>query len=262
MRTMLRLGTILICVLGAARTTLGAEESDRSPNIEVKAEHLLREMSKYLASETAFTFRADVTYDSEFATGQKIQYGGVANIFVSRPDRLRAEYRGDERQNSVVFDGSQITIFDLEQNLYAQTTVPAGIDAAVDYVFDKYGFSVPIADFVYADVYQVLTEFVDTGSWLGRHAVDGTPCHHLAFTQESIDWQIWIEDGPRPLPRKLVITYKDEPSSLQYTARLSGWDFAPGLSDSWFIFEPPLGSNPMEFLPNPEVETHESESDK
>ena len=36
------------------------------------------------------------------------------------------------------------------------------------------------------------------------------PCHHLAFEQATIDWQLWIDAGKDPLPRKLVITYKTE----------------------------------------------------
>lgn len=223
-----------------------------APDISARADRFLREMGEYLRSLREFTFHADVAYDSVLADGQKIQYGGVADVAVRRPDRLHVEYRGDERQSQIVFDGSVFSMLDLEKGLYAQTTIPGELDAAVDHIFDKYGFSVPIADFVYADPYQVLTENVATGVWVGRHAVDGTPCNHLAFTQESIDWQIWIEDGPRPWPRKLVITYKHEPSSPQYTARLTGWGFEPRVSESWFRFEPPIGASEMEFLPLPE----------
>jgi len=70
----------------------------------------------------------------------------------------------------------------------------------------------------------------------------------LAFTQKEIDWQIWIEEGPRPLPRKLLITYKNEPLSPQYTAILSGWDLQPRLSDSFAEFHPPIGSDEIQFL--------------
>ena len=129
-------------------------------------------------------------------------------------------------------------------------------------VFDRYGFSVPISDLVYSDPYKALTGHVQHGFWVGLHAVDGTPCHHLAFLQETIDWQIWIEDGPRPVPRKLLITYKDEPGSPQYTARLSGWDFHPRISDGWFEFRPPVGADQIEFLPVTDPEYLETEIDQ
>ena len=83
----------------------------------------------------------------------------------------------------------------------------------------------------------------------GLHRVDGVPCHHLAFAQETIDWQIWIDAGPRPVPRKLLIHHKDERGAPKYSARLSGWDFHPRLSDGFFEFHPPDGAAEVEFLP-------------
>ena len=176
-------------------------------------------------------------------------YGGTSEVSVRRPDRMHAKYNGDDRRSRSYFNGETFTIYDVNVNAYAVTEVPSEIDAAVDQIFDTYGFSVPIADLVYADPYQTLMGYVLSGFLVGRHLVDGTPCHHLAFSQENIDWQIWIEDGRQRVPRKLLITYKNEPGSPQYTARLSGWDFQPRLLDQFFEFHPPAGADEIEFLP-------------
>ncbi len=140
------------------------------------------------------------------------------------------------------------TLHDVRADLYAQKEITADIDTAVDRMFEKFGFSVPTADLVYADPYSRLTASVDRGFHVGLHAVQGVRCHHLAFSQESIDWQIWIEDGPRPLPRKLLITYKDEPASPQYTVQLSHWDLSPHISDAYFEFHPPADAGRIEFM--------------
>jgi len=225
-----------------------------APAIGARAEKILRSMSDYLKSVEQFTFRADIAYDALLVGGQKVRYGGVGEISVHRPDYLRVEHRGDERNMRVVFNGVLFTFHDLDADLYAQRELTANIDTAVDGMFEKFGFSVPTADLVYSDPYATLTSSVESGSHLGLHTVDGVRCHHLAFTQESIDWQIWIEDGPRPLPRQLVITYKDEPASPQYAVQFSRWNLSPGISDSYFEFEPPAGARPMEFLPPEEDE--------
>ena len=238
-------------------TTASAQEAtspDMAPAVESRADRVLRAMSEFLAGAKEYTFHADVTYDAVVDETQMIQYGGSAEVAVRRPGQLRAVYRGDERRSSVVIDGRTATIHDQERNLYSVTEVPdgrEGLDAAVDHLFDTYGFSVPIADFVYADPYAALIGFVDSGFYVGLHAVDGTPCHHLAFSQDSIDWQIWIEDAPRPVPRKLVITYRDEPGAPQYTARMSRWDLQARLSSHYFDFEPPIGADEIEFMPLP-----------
>ena len=70
----------------------------------------------------------------------------------------------------------------------------------------------------------------------------------MALSQEDIDWQIWIEEGERLLPRKLTITYKKLPGSPQYTAVLSDWNFSVSLEDGEFIFNPPADAERIEFL--------------
>ena len=217
-------------------------------DVQASADQVLREMGEYLASADEYGFRADVTYDAETADGQKVQYGGTAHIALRRPNQLHVEFDGDESRRSVVLDGRTFTLYDLVNDVYATTEVPSPIDAAIDHTFELYGFSVPIADLVYSNPFRTLIENVESGFIVGRHAVDAVACHHLAFSQETIDWQIWIEDGPRPVPRKLVITYKTEPGSPQYVARLLDWDFAPRFSNHYFEFDPPPGAGEMEFL--------------
>jgi len=216
--------------------------------IDSDAIRLLRQMGKYLGAAREFSFRADITFDEVLTNAQKIQYGGIASIEVHRPNKFHVSYSGDERQTQVFYDGKTIIIFDPERMLYTKTKVPPVIDAAIDKVFDQYGISVPIADLMYEDPYRILIENVETGFLARRSLIGGRPTFHLAFTQKEIDWQIWIEDGPRPLPRKLLITYKNETGSPQYTAILSGWNFQPRLSDSFAEFHPPIGSDEIEFL--------------
>jgi hypothetical protein len=158
-------------------------------------------------------------------------------------------FEGDERRSRIVLNRRTFIFLDVMANLYARMEVPPGIDAAVDEVFETVGQSVPIADLVYSDPYRVLIEAAETGLVVGRHSVDGVVCHHLAFSNQAIDWQIWIEDGPQPVPRRLLITYKNEPGSPQYMATLSGWDFHPRQSEQYFVFYPPAGADEIEFLP-------------
>jgi hypothetical protein len=53
-----------------------------------------------------------------------------------------------------------------------------------------------------------LIKGVQEARYVGMSQIADTKCHHLAFRQKLLDWQLWVEDGDKPLPRKLVITYK------------------------------------------------------
>jgi hypothetical protein len=246
----------ILVFLGAL---LAGATAHAQPAIDEQADRILREMGEYLSSAEEFSFRAEIGYDEFTDWGQEVQYGGVASISVRRPDGLHVVYDGDQRQSRIVFDGETVVFHDLQTNLYATTEAPGKIDDAVDRIFDLYGYSVPVADLVYSDPYETLIGSADFGVVVGRRSVDGMPSFHLAFSGEILDWQIWIEDGPRPVPRQLVITYKEEPGAPQYRARFSNWDFQPRLSDHYFEFDPPAGSAPMEFLPVQERPNQERE---
>ena len=113
----------------------------------------------------------------------------------------------------------------------------------MDVASERFGIAMPLEDFVRSDPYKDLLQKATSGADIGPVNVMGVPCEHLAFTQTNIDWQVWIENGARPVPRKFVITYKDEPDSPQYTAIFSNWDFTTKLPDFLFKFEPPAGAS-------------------
>jgi hypothetical protein len=100
----------------------------------------------------------------------------------------------------------------------------------------------PLEDFVVSGPYQNLIRKVVSGTDIGPVTVLGVPCEHLVFSQGMVDWQVWIEAGAKPVPRKFVMTYKDEDGTPQYTAILSNWDFETKLPDFLFTFEPPSGA--------------------
>jgi len=221
-----------------------------SPAIDARADQILQQMSEYLKSATEFTFKADITYDTVMADGQKILFGAELNVAVRRPDLIHVEYKGDEQQRQVIIDGQKATVYYAATNTYASFEITGNLGDVLDYAYQTYGISVPVADLLYSDAYQTLIEYVESGYRIGLHSVAGVPSHHLVFSQEAIDWQIWIEDGPRPVPTKMVITYKNDPGSPQYTATLSEWNFNPRVSDHYFKFQPPGGSDEIEFLEN------------
>lgn len=85
-------------------------------------------------------------------------------------------------------------------------------------------------------------EDVQRGVYLGIHEAAGVPCHHLSFEQATVDWQLWIDAGPDPLPRKLVITYKTEDEVPQYSVTIRKWNLQAKLSEVLFAFTPPAGA--------------------
>ena len=219
------------------------------PGIEPRVDTLLRHMSTYLTDASEFSFRTEVNYDQVLESGQKILYGRHAEISMRRPDRLHVLVNGDLVNERIWYNGKTFILMDSWDHEYVTVEAPPRIDEALDFMARKYGIASPVSDVLYSDVYAILTENVTTGVYIGHPVVRSVPTHHLAFTQKNIDWQLWIEDGANPVPRKVVITYKNVVGSPQFIVWLSSWNFAPRFADSLFDFLPPDGAKQVDIRP-------------
>jgi hypothetical protein len=203
-------------------------------------------MSDRLARASAFALEAEEVYDEVPEHSPRVQMTATRRVALRRPDRLAGDATGDALNRSFWYDGKAFYAHDKEQNTWTSGTVPETIDGALDWVFDTTGTVVPLADFVYGDVYSRLMGGVQRGVYLGVHEAAGVPCHHLSFEQATIDWQLWIDAGMEPVPRKLVIAYKTEDEVPQYAVTFRKWNLEAKVPDELFRFEPPEGARRVE----------------
>ena len=82
--------------------------------------------------------------------------------------------------------------------------------------------------------------------YIGPAMVGGVQTDQFAFRQEEIDWQIWIQQGDRPLPLKIVIIDKTDPTRPEFSARLS-WNTSPRFDASTFAFSPASADTSIAF---------------
>lgn len=235
----------------AALPAAGAEkpkEPERPPVVDPRADTVLRAMSEFLAAAKEFSYQAQIDYDEVLPTGQKIERGATQDVAVRRPDRAYVEFEGDDGRNQLWYDGKEVTIFDGDENVYAVAPMPGKIDAAIDRLIEKYGFTAPLSDFLHSDPYQVLRPRVQFGLYVGLTMIDGVRCHHLAFVDKAIDWQIWIEDGTQLVPRRLVITYTSLPGQPRFAATFSDWELDARLADLRFAPWLPPSAAKVDFL--------------
>jgi hypothetical protein len=238
----------------AAQTDRGGEETvkvsvkEEGPDVEPEADALLERMSAHLASLKTFSFDADNTLEVVTKDGQKLQFVAASHVSIRRPDKIRSDRKGEKADLTLYYDGKTITIHGKRLNLYAQAPAPDNIDDAIDFMRDKLELEAPASDLAYSNPYDVLMEDVVSGKVLGTAEIDGVKCTHLAYRGKSVDWQLWIEDGPAPLPRKYLITTKDVQGEPEFSVTLHNWNTSADLPNDLFTFTPPAGAQRIEFL--------------
>lgn len=244
----LSLGLGVLLLTAAARVTC-AQETDKKPVIDPKAETVLRQLSDHNKQMKTGIFRMTDTIDEVQADGRKIQFSHVREFTVVRPGMLKVVTTGDVTSRVLWKDGKTLTVLDRNKNVYAQLPDPGTIDQAIDMLQEKYGMSLPAADLLSADVYKTMTDGCNAINYIGIGYAVEEKCHHLAFSRENIDWQMWISIGDKPSMRKIVITYKQLPGEPQYTLQLLKRETAIKINDAVFACEIPKGAEKIEVLP-------------
>ena len=210
---------------------------------------VLQAMTEYLGKQKQLTLVARVTSDEVLDSGLKLQLSSQRTIKVSRPtNQVSAEMRGDKLNKSVLYDGKTLTFLDRSQMLYGVLSMPETIDEMLESLSKNYGMTLPLSDLFYTDAYKPLTENVQSGQYVGLHKAGDVACHHLAFTQDVIDWEIWIQAGEKPVPRKLVITYKSQPGTPRFAVDMLNWNMS-SISASAFDLKVPSNAARIEVLP-------------
>jgi len=225
-------------------------DAERGPVfIEARAEEMLRSMCGHLAAVEAFRVRVEVHEDEPHPSGQWVQIRSTSDLVVHRRHGIRASKRGDIERTDFWTDLRTAAMLDDESRSYAQVEVPGTLDAAIEHLIDRYGISWPLADLCFTDPYDRIAGRVQVGSYVGLHAVDGRDCHHLAFRNAEVDWQVWIDAGVEPLLRKLVIVDNGIEGAPRYTAHLSAWELEPALPPELFRFTIPEDAERIEVQP-------------
>jgi hypothetical protein len=224
---------------------------DATPSAsEQRAMNILKNMSEYLAKAERFSVTIRDGYDAVQQSGQKIEYGEVRKVTVSRPDHLRFEIeRSDGEKGLVIFDGKEITVYTAKKNVYATVSRPGTLDQAIKYAVDDLKVRVPLALMLVSTLPSELDKLVVSADYVETTTITDVPCDHVAArTSTGVDFQVWVAQGSEPLPRRVVITYKDETGQPQFWADLSNWNLGPEVSDALFTFTPPNGADRIQFL--------------
>jgi hypothetical protein len=213
-------------------------EAKEASNIDPDAVDAVKKMGVYLRSLKSFQVIADVTHDDVLEDGLIVQTNSKVDLLATAPNRLRVEVTADDKHRLYLYDGKNFTVWARLVNYYATVPAPPTTVELFKKVEEKYDIQLPLIDlFKWGTREDDITK-IKTAIDVGPATVEGVTCEHYAFHQEGVDWQIWIQLGQFPLPRRLVITTLTDEARPQHSDTLT-WNLAPSFNDEAFVFDPP-----------------------
>lgn len=215
---------------------------------QAQASAILMRMADVLGGAQRFSVSVRGGYDAVQQSGQKIEFGDMRKVTLSRPDRLRMEgERSDGAKTVTVFTGKEIVLIDETSNVYATAPQPGGLDDTIFHFVKDLGMRLPLAVLLVSQLPAELKNRVRLVDYVEKTSIHGSTSHHLAARTDTVDFQVWVADGDTPLPQRVVITYKKAKGEPQFRAQFSDWNLAPAIEDSTFLAKPPDGAQKVAF---------------
>lgn len=205
--------------------------------VEPEAVDALRRMSEYLLSFNTVGIVSDSSLDAVTNDGQRIQMDGVVTYKVRKPNGFVIDYQSAMKPRRFIYDGKNFTVYSPKLGFYAQVPAPATNREVLDTLYKRYGIALPMEDLFRWGDNEERIKALKSAYEVGPALVDGVETNHYAFREETIDWEIWLDKGDRPTPRKLVIVDRTDPARPTFTARLK-WTPNQPFTDADFAFVP------------------------
>jgi len=213
-------------------------QSEANTDIDPDAMRALTRMGTYLRSLKAFQIESTSTRDDVLDDGQLVTLDNKVNFLVRFPDRLRVEVNSAQQHRLYLYNGKDFTVFAERVNYYATVPAPSTVGKLAIDLDEKYGLEIPLEDLFFWGTPQSKEKDITGAADIGPSEIGDVTCEHYTFRQKGLDWQVWIQLGDYPLPRKLVLTTVTDESRPQYTSTLT-WNLAPSYNEAAFEFDPP-----------------------
>jgi hypothetical protein len=229
--------SIILAALAVASTT-SAKPKPKTAVVEPQALEALRKMSTFLGGQKNFTVQTKMETDYVIEGGQKVRLSSRGDLRVQRPSRLRATVVSDRKEREFFYDGSTFTLYSPKLRYYATLPAPGTIIELADLLSEQYGVELPLVDLFRWSGGEADFSKIKGAKFIGTSELGGVPTDQYAFHQDGVDWQIWIEHGARPLPRKLLVTTTDDPARPEHSITMD-WLLGAQHQQSMFTFTPP-----------------------
>jgi len=224
--------------------------AQESKTTEPDPEAIFKRMTDFLAQAQQLSVTTESEFDVVQDSGQKYSFGETRTIVIRRPSHLRTDTtKRDGDKSGMVFNGKDITAFDVTDKVYATVAKPGSVDDAIVYFIDDLDMRMPLAELFSSILVKTLPDRVLSADYIEQATIAGVSCDHINLQGERVEFQVWVARGDRPLPQRVIITYARAEGQPQYRAQFSDWNLSPTAPDSLFVFTPPDGVTKIAFVP-------------
>jgi len=238
------LAAFLLLFMCSATT---ASAQDTATLQDPKAIGLLDSMVAYSSGLDKFVIRGETSADARLEAGLIVSNPAEVVVKVDRPNALHvSQFDGVNTKHIYLKDG-RLTVFGTERNYYAYDSVPEDIEEGMTAAMEKLHLDAPLVELLFPDTArELLMDGTEIIYLTDKSRVRGVDCHHIAIRGPESDVQMWIEEGSKPVVRKMQVTMKWDNGSPRFAGFLD-WEPVSDFEEGEFDFTPPEGAQEIRF---------------
>jgi len=247
---------------GPARSIENSAATPGEPLLAKDASDILTRMTNFISAAPAFTMVSNTGNEVTQTNGHVLEFGSRLTVAIQRPSQAIGRFESRSGDISIiVLDGKTLSAYGTKEGIlaYDATRQPGDIDTSLEFLSNQLGAPRQLRDFFSKDLTASLGSAVKSGYYVGESRISGVMCDHLALRGDKEDVQVWIAQGDEPVPRRIVITYRELEGQPRFWAQFVEWNFSPEFSDTAFIFSPAGGATRIHFFTDVPGEDREAE---
>jgi len=155
---------LAIASVAGAGAACGSREPRTDAERLARGREIVERMSEKLGSAKSFSVTVTESREEAKRDGTPQHATLTRETIVRRPDRFYTTVTGD-RHNEVWYDGIGITVVLHNEKIFGQARAPETLDKTLDALYERFGVSVPLADYVYSSPAKALLTDTITGGW-------------------------------------------------------------------------------------------------
>jgi hypothetical protein len=241
-----QIGRLGWCASVLLLTACASAPKDGRP-LDPRADEVLRRMGDALGDTDKLRFQLRLADEDIMVDGKTVRAATERTIVLDRPDRLAVELRSDRPLRQMWFDRGTLVSLELDRAVYAQTELSREIEPALEDIRADFHVTLPALDLLRPDPYQAILADTRVLRYVGKVPFDGYLCHQLRIERPHTEWDLWVDTGS-DLPRRLRISFRDDPQHAPYDALFTAWERDARVSDYDFTPQLPEQAYAVEVL--------------
>jgi hypothetical protein len=221
----------------ALMSVVSCAKKDPAPTTDAErmalGQLMVQQMSLKLAAATEVTVKTTEVREVVRRSGTKERKSVQGVYALRRPDRFHTTVSGGKGLETW-YDGKKLTVAVHEDKVFAQAPMPETIDRTLDALAERYDMALPLSDLFYGVPANALLSETTTGGYVGTENVGSTACHHLAFRDTGVAWELWLPVQGDPLPVRFKTTASSRTGQPVTDVTFSGWNLSPKATDASF----------------------------